>query len=115
MLQQDEAQDYVIGTGESHTVQEFAEEAFSYVNLDWKEYVEIDPKYFRPTEVDHLQADISKAKKKLGWEPKVKFHELVKIMIDADLELIGLNPIGQGKQILKSKDIDWTANKLTIG
>ncbi|MGB9613267.1 MAG: GDP-mannose 4,6-dehydratase [Candidatus Margulisiibacteriota bacterium] len=115
MLQQDKPDDYVIGTGESRTVQEFVEEAFSYAGLDWKEYVEIDPKYFRPTEVDHLRADISKAKKKLGWEPKVKFHELVKIMVDADLELIGLKPIGEGKQILEKKGIGWTTNKLTIG
>uniref|UniRef100_A0A7V3J9I5 GDP-mannose 4,6-dehydratase n=1 Tax=candidate division CPR3 bacterium TaxID=2268181 RepID=A0A7V3J9I5_UNCC3 len=115
MLQQDKPDDYVIGTGESHTVQEFVEEAFSYAGLDWKEYVEIDPKYFRPTEVDHLQADISKARKVLGWEPKVRFRELVKIMVDADLELIGLKPIGEGKKILGAKGIDWTANKLTIG
>jgi len=114
MLQQDKPDDYVIGTGESHTVQEFVEEAFSYAGLDWKEYVEIDPKYFRPTEVDHLQADISKARKVLGWEPKVRFRELVKIMVDADLELIGLKPIGEGKKILGAKGIDWTANRLTI-
>ncbi|MEM4655153.1 MAG: GDP-mannose 4,6-dehydratase [Thermosphaera sp.] len=115
MLQQDKPDDYVIGTGESHTVQEFVEEAFSYVGLDWKEYVEIDPKYFRPTEVDHLQADISKARKILGWEPKVRFHELVKIMVDADLELIGLTPPGEGKKILTEKGIHWTQNKLTVG
>jgi GDPmannose 4,6-dehydratase len=115
MLQQDEPQDYVIGTGESHTVQEFVEEAFSYVNLDWRDYVEKDPKYFRPTEVDHLLADSSKARKNLGWEPKVRFKELVKIMVDADLELIGLNPIGEGERILRDKGIHWTKNKLTVG
>lgn len=115
ILQQEKPEDFVIGTGESHTVQEFAEGAFSYANLDWKEYVEIDPKYYRPTEVDHLRADISKARKILRWEPKVKFHELVKIMIDADLELTGQKPIGEGKKILQGKGISWTANKLTVG
>ena len=115
MLQQEKAEDYVIGTGESHTVQEFVEEAFSYANLDWKKHVEVDPKYFRPTEVDHLQADISKARKVLGWEPKVKFRELIRIMVDADLELIGQKSPGEGKRILDSKGINWTKNKLTIG
>ena len=115
MLQQDKPDDYVIGTGESVTVEDFVREAFSYVNLDWKEYVEIDPKYFRPTEVDFLCADISKAKKVLNWEPKVKVHELVKIMVDADMEMLGLKPIGDGAKILDSKGIDWTKNKVTIG
>lgn len=115
MLQQDKPDDYVIGTGESHTVKEFVEGAFSYAGLDWEKYVEIDPNYFRPTEVDFLQADASKAGKQLGWEPKVKFHELVKIMVDADLELMGQKPVGQGKEILKSKGIDWTKNTITVG
>jgi GDPmannose 4,6-dehydratase len=114
MLQQDRPDDYVIGTGASHTVKEFAQQAFAYAGLDWREHVEIDPRYFRPTEVDHLRADISKAKKKLGWEPKVKFHELVKIMVDADLELIGLSPIGHGRKIMEAKGIGWTRNKLTV-
>jgi GDPmannose 4,6-dehydratase len=88
MLQQDEADDFVIATGESRSVREFLEEAFSYQGLDWKDYVKIDPRYFRPTEVGDLQGDASKAKKKLGWEPKVKFKELVKLMVDADLRAL---------------------------
>ena len=86
MLQQDKPDDYVIATGETHSVREFLEETFSYLNLDWKEYVEIDQKYFRPTEVEVLIGDASKAKEELGWKPKVKFKELVRIMVDADLE-----------------------------
>ena len=91
MLQQDKPDDYVIATGETHTVKEFLEEAFACVNLDWKKYVEIDQKYFRPAEVDLLQGDPSKAKKQLGWESKVKFKELVKIMVEADLDEQGVN------------------------
>ena len=86
MLQQDEPDDYVIATGESHSVKEFLEEAFNYKGLDWREYVEIDSRYFRPTEVDSLLGDASKAKRKLLWEPKVKFKELVKLMVDADIK-----------------------------
>jgi GDPmannose 4,6-dehydratase len=86
MLQQDHPDDYVIGTGEMHTVKEFVEESFSYAGLDWREYVEIDPRYFRPTEVDALQADASKARTILGWEPRTTFRELVHIMVDAELE-----------------------------
>ncbi len=85
MLQQKEADDYVIATGESHTVREFLEHAFGHLDMDYKKYVEIDPRYFRPAEVDDLRGDMTKAKTKLGWEPKVKFPELVKMMVDADL------------------------------
>lgn len=85
MLQQDEPDDYVIATGETHTVQEFAEEAFKIVGLNWKDYVKFDEKFLRPAEVDLLIGDYSKAKKKLGWEPKTKFKDLVKLMVDADL------------------------------
>jgi GDPmannose 4,6-dehydratase len=88
MLQQDEPDDYVIATGESHSVREFLEEAFGYQGLNWKEYVEIDSRYFRPTEVGYLQGDASKARKKLGWEPKVRFNELIKLMVDADLQAL---------------------------
>jgi GDPmannose 4,6-dehydratase len=88
MLQQDEPDDFVIATGESHSVREFLEEAFSYQGLDWNDYVEIDPRYFRPSEVENLQGDASKAKKKLGWEPKVHFKELVRLMVDADLQTL---------------------------
>jgi len=85
MLQHDQPEDFVIATGESHSVKEFLEEAFAYANLDWRDYVEIDPRYFRPTEVEFLQGDARKAKQKLGWEPKVTFKELVRIMVDADM------------------------------
>lgn len=85
MLQQDSPEDYVIGTGESHSVREFLDEAFTHVNLDWHDVVEIDPLYYRPAEVDFLLADYSKARQKLGWEPKVVFRELVRIMVDAEL------------------------------
>ncbi len=88
MLQQDEADDFVIATGESRSVRDFLEEAFSYQCLDWKDYVKIDPRYFRPTEVGDLQGDASKARKKLGWEPKIHFKELVKLMVDADLQAL---------------------------
>ena len=107
MLQQDEPYDIVIGTGEAHTVREFLEEAFGYVDLNYKDYVEIDPRYFRPTEVDYLEADPSKAKRILGWDPKVRYHDLVRIMMDADLELIGLESPGHGKKIVDEKFDDW--------
>lgn len=88
MLQQDQPDDYVVATGETHTVREFLEHAFSHVDLDWKEFVKHDDRYERPAEVDLLVGDPAKAKRQLGWEPKVKFAELVKIMVDADLELL---------------------------
>lgn len=88
MLQQSEPDDYVIATGETHSVREFLELAFEYAGLDWKKYVEIDPRYFRPSEVDLLIGDYSKAKKKLGWEPKTKFEDLVKLMVDADIKML---------------------------
>jgi len=91
MLQQDKPEDYVIATGETHSVKEFLQEAFSYAGLDWNKYVEIDPRYFRPAEVDLLIGDASKAKAKLGWVPKTNFKELVKIMVDADLKAAGVN------------------------
>lgn len=86
MLQQDTPDDFVIGTGESHTVREFVELAFASVGMDWREYVEIDPRYFRPAEVDYLCADPSKARKVLGWEPTVTFAELVDLMVKADMQ-----------------------------
>jgi GDPmannose 4,6-dehydratase len=107
MLQQDEPDDYVIGTGESHSVREFLEEAFSYAGLDWQEHVEIDPRYFRPTEVEFLLADASKARRKLNWNPKVGFKDLVRIMVDADMEAAGLTPVGEGKRILNDKFSHW--------
>jgi len=87
MLQQDSPDDYIIATGESHSVREFAQEVFSYLDLDWQKYVEIDARYFRPTEVEHLQGDASKAKKVLKWRPKVTFKELAKMMTDADMKI----------------------------
>ncbi len=145
ILQQEEPDDYVIGTGESHTVREFVELAFEYagIKLAWvgeglnekgvveslKLYsdkisasgiksgdvvVEIDPKYFRPAEVDYLLADASKARERLDWKPEVSFKELIKIMVDSDLELIGLEPPGEGLRALTEKKIDWTANRITV-
>jgi len=91
MLQQLTPDDYVIGTGESYSVREFLEEAFKYVGINnWQDYIEIDPRYFRPTEVENLIADASKAKEKLGWEAKTKFYDLVKIMMDTELRNYGL-------------------------
>lgn len=85
MLQQEHPDDYVIATGEMHTVREFVQEAFDYVGLNWKDYVKIDPRHFRPTEVEVLQGDYRKAKEKLNWQPKVTFKQLVRIMVDADV------------------------------
>jgi GDPmannose 4,6-dehydratase len=86
MLQADEPDDFVLATGETHSVREFLEEAFGYVDLDWEDYVRVDERYFRPSEVDLLIGDYSKAKEKLGWEPSVRFEELVRMMVDADRE-----------------------------
>jgi GDPmannose 4,6-dehydratase len=86
MLQADEPDDYVLATGETHSVREFLEEAFGYADLDWQEYVKIDERYFRPSEVDLLLGDASKAGEKLGWEPSVRFPELVRMMVDHDRE-----------------------------
>ncbi|MGF1570557.1 MAG: GDP-mannose 4,6-dehydratase [Nodosilinea sp.] len=93
MLQQDAPDDYVIATGETHSVCEFLDIAFSYVNLNWEDYVAFDERYLRPSEVDLLIGDPSKSKTKLGWEPSVTFEELVKLMIDADLQALGLIPL----------------------
>jgi len=141
MLQQDKPDEYVIGTGESHSVREFVEKAFYYagIEIEWEgdgvyekgrvrslneksvsnlkvgdNIVEIDSHYFRPAEVDYLLADISKARKKLGWEPKITFKELMKIMVDADLEMVGISPPGEGKKILRDKGIDWTTNQVAM-
>ncbi|MFC2106170.1 GDP-mannose 4,6-dehydratase [Candidatus Bipolaricaulota bacterium] len=107
ILQQDKADDIVIGTGETHSVQEFLDEAFAYVDLDPGKYVEIDQRYFRPTEVDVLLADASKAKRKLNWEPRVTFRDLVRIMVDADIAAQGGIPPGEGKRILQEKFTGW--------
>ena len=134
MLQQEGPDDYVIGTGESHSVREFAELAFQYagIEIEWKgdgleikgvvrsstssnlaagdTIIEIDPKYFRPAEVDYLLADSSKAIEKLKWQPRISFEELVKIMVDTDMELIGITHPGEGSKILLEKGIHWTRN-----
>ncbi|MEY3284128.1 MAG: hypothetical protein RIR86_2141 [Acidobacteriota bacterium] len=86
MLQQEQPEDFVIATGETHSVREFLDEAFGYLDLDWRDYVEIDPRYFRPAEVDLLIGDSRKAREKLGWSPRVSLPELVRMMVDADLE-----------------------------
>jgi len=107
MLQYDEPGDFVIGTGEAHSVREFLTEAFGYVNLDWNDYVKIDPKYFRPTEVDYLLADPSKSQRVFGWEPRVFFKDLVRIMVDADMELIGLDSPHEGAEVLERNHGAW--------
>jgi GDPmannose 4,6-dehydratase len=141
MLQQDEPDDYVVGTGESHSVREFVEKAFEYVGIElewrgqgtqeiglihsienkWSEFVKpgdivikIDPRYFRPTEVECLQADITKAKKRLGWEPKVKFEELVKIMVDYDLLQNGIEPKREGINISMNNGYNWTNHEFSF-
>jgi len=135
MLQQDDPQDYVVGTEVSHSVREFVERAFVYtgVELEWKGkgadekglvkstkedwggllkpgqvLVEVDPRYFRPTEVEFLQADITKARKILGWEPRTTFDELVKIMVDYDMQLVGLEPLGEGLRAAREKGFGYT-------
>ena len=160
MLQQDEPDDYVVGTGESHSVREFVKEAFGYAGIEikWegsgikekgvvasvssKQYtvssnktkigkslvhtpysilpkvgdtvVEIDPKYFRPTEVDFLQADIKKAKIKLGWETRTTFDELIKIMVDYDMKLIGITPVGEGIRSCEKKGFTYTNHDFSL-
>ena len=101
MMQMDRPGDYVIGTGETHSVQEFTEAAFDYAGLDLEKFVKIDKRYFRPTEVEVLIADASKAKKDMGMKLKVTFDDLVKIMVDSDMRAAGLDPIGEGDKILK--------------
>ncbi len=145
MLQQGEPDDYVMGTGESHSVREFVEQTFRYagIELEWvnsginekgvvksfdtelKQHftpdtkhlikagtvlIEIDPRYFRPTEVDFLQADIAKARRQLGWQPRITFHELVKIMVDYDLKMVGLTPPGEGITLCGDKCFDYTTH-----
>ena len=138
MLQQDTPDDYVVGTGESRTVREFVERAFSYmgVRLAWQGagkdevgvvasseggnlapgsvIVEVDPRYFRPTEVVALQADITKARTQLGWQPRVSFEELVKIMVDWDVRSVGLDSPGEGIEISKCKGFDYTNHDFSI-
>jgi GDPmannose 4,6-dehydratase len=107
ILQQDAPSDYVLGTGEAHTVREFLDEAFGYVNLDWHDYVEMDPRYLRPAEVDYLMSDSNRARNELKWESRVNFGELVRIMVDADIEALGLTTRGDGRRILEQKFGAW--------
>jgi GDPmannose 4,6-dehydratase len=103
ILQHDKADDFVIATGETHSVREFLEEAFSYVGKDLEQFVKIDPKYFRPTEVEVLIGDAEKSEKEVGWKPKVAFSDLVRIMVDADMRSAGLEVIGEGDEIIQKK------------
>jgi GDPmannose 4,6-dehydratase len=102
MLQQDEPDDYVVATGETHSIREFLDISFNYVNLDWHDYVEFDERYLRPTEVDLLIGDPTKVKQKLGWEPSVTFEQLVALMVEADLRALGIaSPNGERSQLLE--------------
>ncbi|MFQ5656928.1 MAG: GDP-mannose 4,6-dehydratase, partial [Candidatus Methylomirabilales bacterium] len=107
ILQEEAPGDFIVGTGEAHSVREWLDEAFGYVNLDWHDFVEIDPRYLRPTDVSLLVADPRKAKRQLGWEARIKFRDLVRIMVDADLEAAGLNCPGEGKGLLNDGRFAW--------
>jgi GDPmannose 4,6-dehydratase len=107
MLQLEEPDDFVLGMGESHTVRDFVQAAFSYVELDWEEHVEIDQQYFRPLEVEALRSDPSKARAVLQWQPKIAFDDLVRIMVDADLQALGLDCPGDGEKVLRREFQDW--------
>lgn len=103
ILQHDRPDDFVMGTGTSYSVQDFLDEAFAYAGLKIEEHVKIDPRYFRPTEVESLIADPTKAKQELGWSPKITFSDLVRIMVDADMRAAGQEPIGEGDAIIAEK------------
>jgi GDPmannose 4,6-dehydratase len=107
ILQSERPDDYALGTGESHTIREFVAEAFEYAGLDWRKHVSIDDRYKRPAEVDSLRADSKKAERDLGWKPKISFRELVRIMVDGDMESLGLRSPGQGAAILREKCGAW--------
>ena len=107
MLQTDEPQDFVIGTGKNYSVKEFVKTAFEYAGLDYKDFIKLDKRYLRPMEVDELKADPSKAENILGWKPKIYLDGLISIMVDADMESLGIAPIGKGKKLIESNDMDW--------
>jgi GDPmannose 4,6-dehydratase len=111
MLQLDQPDDYVIATGETHSVREFLELAFSYVNLDWQDYVEFDERYLRPAEVDLLIGDATKAREKLGWQPSVTFKQLVALMVEADLQALGCTS-GHTNNLLQSSDMATVRHEL---
>jgi GDPmannose 4,6-dehydratase len=105
MLQQEQPDDYVIATGETHSIRDLLDEAFGYAGLDWKEHVDIDPRYYRPAEVDLLIGDASKAKRKLGWEPKIRFKELVQLMMDADTAIAEKEAYANGFTTSKERNV----------
>jgi GDPmannose 4,6-dehydratase len=108
MLQANEPDDYVIATGETHSVREFLDETFGYLDLDWKASIETDPRYYRPAEVDLLLGDASKARKLLGWEPKVAFKQLVRLMVDHDLALAENERVAQEvKGLVPAANAGW--------
>ncbi|MDE2485046.1 MAG: GDP-mannose 4,6-dehydratase [candidate division NC10 bacterium] len=107
MLQMTAPQDFVFGTGETHSVREFVEAAFGYAGLDWREHVKLDQRYLRPTEVELLKADPSNVKRQLGWEAHVRFADLVRIMVDAELETAGLPAPGEGKRAFDAGRFGW--------
>ena len=113
MMQADAPDDYIIATGESHSVRDFLDLAFGRLDLDWKRYVEIDPRYFRPAEVDVLQGDATKARTKLGWQPKVTFKELVTQMVDHDLELARVELAVQEQRQSKGSSGRWRSSIAT--
>jgi GDPmannose 4,6-dehydratase len=106
MLQQDQPDDYVIGTGESHSVREFVDLAFTYAGLDWKEYVAIDPFYFRPAEVDDLRADVTKASRQLGWAPRMSFPQLVETMVQSDIAALEIKLRGGVEALANAAGVD---------
>ena len=120
MMQQDQPDDYVIATGETYTVRDFLDEAFNHLGMDWKKYVEIDPRYYRPTEVDVLMGDSSKARKKLNWRPKMKFADLVRVMVDADMKAESEKPASamashefwEGKRVLVTGGSGFLGSRL---
>jgi GDPmannose 4,6-dehydratase len=103
MLQTEKPDNFVIGTGETHSIEEFLEFACSYLDLDMSRHIKFDQKYFRPTEVDELKADARKSAAVLGWKPRIKFQDLVKIMLDADLRANGITPPGEGDALIAKK------------
>jgi len=107
MLQQDRPQDYVVGTGETHSIRDFLNAAFGYVGLKWQDYVETDPQYMRPLEVPMLVADSSKAKRDFGWEPRIRFNDVVRVMVDYDVAALGLQPPGEGRKVLEQRGFGW--------
>ena len=112
MLQQENPSDFVIGTGETHSVEEFVDEAFAYAGLKLENHIRTDPRYFRPTEVEVLAADASKARQVLGWKPLVTFKELISIMVDADMEALGLKPPGGGVEALRRHGLNTSDRAL---